>query len=78
MHHYGGVYLDLDIECYKPIDASLKGYQLVLQGTGDEGFNNAVMASVPGLSRLLLLANPCATLHMLSQLRCKPFDPESN
>lgn len=48
MHHYGGMYLDLDIECFKPVDEGLRGYQLVLQGTGDEGFNNAVLASVPG------------------------------
>lgn len=48
MHHYGGLYLDLDVECYKAVDESLKDYQLVLQGTGDEGVNNCVMASVPG------------------------------
>ena len=48
MHYYGGLYLDLDIECYKAADDSLKGHQLVVQGSGDEGINNAVMASVPG------------------------------
>ena len=50
MHYYGGLYLDLDIECYKPADESLRGYQVVLQGAGDEGVNNAVLASVAGLS----------------------------
>lgn len=59
MHHYGGLYLDLDIECYKAADESLRGYQVVLQGAGDEGVNNAVMASVPGLSSLhIFSANP--------------------
>ena len=48
MHHYGGLYLDLDVECYKPADDSLAGYQVVFQGAGDEGINNAIMASVPG------------------------------
>ena len=51
MHHYGGLYLDLDIECYKAADESLRGYQMILQGAGDEGINNAAMASVPGLYR---------------------------
>ena len=55
MHHYGGLYLDLDIECYKPADESLRGHQVVLQGSGDEGVNNAVMASVPGSFLYLLI-----------------------
>ena len=50
MHHYGGLYLDFDIECFKPADDSLQQFDLILQGTGNEGFNNAVMASVPGKS----------------------------
>lgn len=48
LHHYGGLYLDLDIECFKPADESLRGYQAVFQGSGDEGINNCAMASVPG------------------------------
>ena len=48
MDHYGGLYMDLDVECFKPADESLRGYQVVLQGAGDEGINNCVMASVPG------------------------------
>lgn len=48
MHQYGGLYLDLDIECYKPADASLEDHDLILQGGGDQGFHNSVMASIPG------------------------------
>ena len=49
MHAYGGLYLDLDVQCYKPSDASLQHMDIVLQGTGYEGINNALMASIPGI-----------------------------
>ena len=48
LEKYGGLYLDFDIECYRPADESFKQYSIVLQGTGDEGINNAAMASMPG------------------------------
>ena len=52
LHYYGGVYVDLDFECLKPMDEYLKGKQLVL---GIMGLNknrphsipNALMASRP-------------------------------
>ena len=52
MHHYGGLFLDLDVECYRAADDSFQQYDVVLQGTGDEGINNAVMASMPGKVQL--------------------------
>ena len=48
LYHYGGLYLDLDVECYRPSDDSFQQFDLMLQGSGNEGFNNAMMASVPG------------------------------
>ena len=48
LHHYGGMYLDLDIECYRPAENAFKHYDVVLQGTGFEGVNNGMMASAPG------------------------------
>ena len=55
MHAYGGLYLDLDVQCYKPSEASLQHMDLVLQGTGYEGINNALMASIPGIDAPILL-----------------------
>jgi mannosyltransferase OCH1-like enzyme len=53
LHHYGGVYVDLDFESLRPIDEYLKGKQLVLGRMGYypnfvHSIPNAVMASVPG------------------------------
>lgn len=43
----GGVYADMDIECLKPIDPLLEGYEVVL-GRSIGGVTNAIMGSVPG------------------------------
>lgn len=48
MHAMGGLYLDLDIECWRPVDAWLEeGAEVVLQGTG-AGVTNGVFAGVAG------------------------------
>jgi mannosyltransferase OCH1-like enzyme len=31
LYHFGGVYLDLDCECFRPMNAWIKKYDLVLQ-----------------------------------------------
>lgn len=53
LHHYGGVYTDLDFESIRPMDEYLKGKRLVLGRMGNNtnfrhSIPNAVMASVPG------------------------------
>ncbi len=48
MLKYGGLYLDLDNECYRPAEESFQDFDVVLQGTGFEGVNNGMMASVAG------------------------------
>ena len=54
LYQYGGVYLDTDVECIKPIDNLLKGYKFIVAteaGTpgkfepNKEHINNAVIAS---------------------------------
>jgi hypothetical protein len=47
LHAFGGLYLDLDVECWRPTDAWLRGADVVLQGT-PRGVTNGVMAGVPG------------------------------
>ncbi|KTW30198.1 hypothetical protein T552_00676 [Pneumocystis carinii B80] len=44
--HYGGIYIDLDIECLKPLD-SLLSYGAWLRVTDPTGISNDVMGSVP-------------------------------
>ncbi|EMR10868.1 hypothetical protein PNEG_01015 [Pneumocystis murina B123] len=44
--HYGGIYIDLDIECLKPLDPLLS-YGAWLRITDPTGISNDVMGSVP-------------------------------
>ena len=46
LHAYGGLYVDLDVECFRPVDELLAQYHLVLSRT--IGYNNAVIGSVAG------------------------------
>jgi len=50
LHAFGGLYLDVDVECFEAVDASLGGFDIVLQleDGGNKSLNNAVMAGVPG------------------------------
>ena len=50
MHAFGGLYLDIDVECFLPTDKMLAGRDVVLQleDVTPKSLNNAVMASVPG------------------------------
>lgn len=41
----GGFYIDMDVECLKPIDELLGRYELILSKT--VGYNNAIMGSIP-------------------------------
>lgn len=49
MHAIGGLYVDIDVDCYTPTDRLLHGHQIVLQleTTEPKSLNNAAMASVP-------------------------------
>ena len=59
LHKYGGLYIDLDVQCFSSIEDSLGNYTIVLQGTGIEGVTNAVMASAPGNSFWLDVLKVC-------------------
>ncbi len=52
MHAYGGLYVDLDMQCYRPIDDMLGQSDIVFQEEFKYGGNNqivnSVIASVPG------------------------------
>lgn len=50
LHAFGGLYLDLDVQCFRPSDAWLAGADLVLQSEYKEQRDivNSIMASVPG------------------------------
>ena len=45
LYHYGGFYLDMDVECLKPLDDLLGDFELVLSKL--VGFSNAIMGSIP-------------------------------
>ncbi len=52
LNSYGGVYMDMDVECFRPTDSFLRGYDLVLNVELGEGLTvtNAVMASAPNVT----------------------------
>ena len=49
---YGGLYMDVDVECFDATDEMVDGFDLVLQleDNGNKSLNNAVMAGAPGLA----------------------------
>jgi len=47
LHSFGGLYVDLDVECLAPADPTMI-HGIVLQGTGSEGVTNFAMAGAPG------------------------------
>ena len=47
LYTFGGFYMDLDIECHKPMDA-LRAYPFVMPETFPVGFSNDFLASTPG------------------------------
>jgi mannosyltransferase OCH1-like enzyme len=46
LHHFGGVYADLDVECVRPLD-SLRSHAVVLPSTTPLGLSNDFMMSLP-------------------------------
>ena len=61
LYLYGGIYLDLDIECTKPLDF-LRAYPFVMPATRPVGFSNDFLAAAPQhafLARLLRTLPAC-------------------
>ncbi|EIE20456.1 hypothetical protein COCSUDRAFT_57606 [Coccomyxa subellipsoidea C-169] len=49
MHSFGGLYVDLDVECYRSSEAFLAGHDLVFQSEkNEEDVSNAMVASITG------------------------------
>lgn len=48
LHTYGGVYLDMDTECFSSMEPWVTGPQVVLTAEAERRLNNAQMASVAG------------------------------
>lgn len=70
MHAFGGLYVDLDVQCFRSAEPSLLGHDIVLQSEYREGRDivNSIMASVPGhpfwkavITEMLEVSMPCQT-----------------
>jgi len=48
LHRFGGVYVDADFECLRPIDPLLDGVELFLGALDSGRVSNAILGSVPG------------------------------
>jgi mannosyltransferase OCH1-like enzyme len=48
LHRFGGVYIDVDFECLKPIDALLEGVSAFLGALDSGRVSNAIIGSQPG------------------------------
>ena len=65
---YGGVYLDLDIQCRRPLDF-LRRYPLVMPATRPVGFSNDFLAAAPHhpLMLQMLAALPAWSLPLITK-----------
>ena len=51
MHAFGGLYLELEVECFSTVEETLgQDNTIVLQGAGPAGITNAAMASTANSS----------------------------
>ncbi|CAL5227917.1 g10962 [Coccomyxa viridis] len=68
LYKFGGFYMDLDIECHKPMDA-LRAYPFIMPQTRPVGFSNDFFASTPGhpFVRKLLDALPSWNMWLFSK-----------
>ena len=48
LYTFGGFYMDLDIECHKPLEA-LRAYPFIMPQTRPVGFSNDFLASTAGV-----------------------------
>lgn len=48
LHHYGGVYMDLDISCRRPLEPLMSGWPAWFPKAKPWGINNDLMAARPG------------------------------
>ena len=55
---YGGFYVDLDIQCTRPLDF-LRQYPLVLPATRPVGFSNDFLAAAPHHPLMLQVCACC-------------------
>jgi mannosyltransferase OCH1-like enzyme len=66
---FGGLYLDVDISCWTPVDVLLRGYDVVLQGIEPGRTDPASMASIPGHS---IWQHVHQTLHIRAKEQLNP------
>ena len=67
MHAFGGLYLDIDVECFTTTDHLLQGYDIVLQleDKDPKSMNNGETSSKPSVSEDFCQCW-CVTVHMLA------------
>ena len=65
LYKFGGFYMDLDIECHKPMDA-LRAYPFIMPQTRPVGFSNDFLASTPGGQPSACLAQPLMSYSLKS------------
>lgn len=68
LHHYGGLYIDLDIVCLHPLDF-LRTYGFIMPRTWPVGFSNDFLASAPGhpFTQQLIDRLPSSSWNMFSK-----------
>ena len=51
LHHYGGLYLDLDCRCFRDVTDSLTDYDFVIQGCVQQPWSGVSVGSALGTLR---------------------------
>lgn len=71
LHRFGGLYVDLDYECLKPMGPLLEGHRFVTSYTNDTDLelNNALIAAAPGHPLLARYMEACCRRWKIAEAR---------
>jgi hypothetical protein len=70
LHHFGGIYIDMDVYCYDNFYDQLKEEVNLVESIGDELVQNSLMASIP--KHPFWMDCYDLTLHRIKTIKLKP------
>ncbi|MDQ0240161.1 glycosyltransferase family 32 protein [Arthrobacter bambusae] len=76
LREFGGVYVDADYECHRPIDPLVGGASMMVLSEGDGSITNSIIGSIPGHGLLEDLIGEMGQIE-LSAISSPDFDPLS-
>jgi inositol phosphorylceramide mannosyltransferase catalytic subunit len=74
LREFGGVYVDADYECHRPIDPLVEGANLMVLSEGDGSITNSIIGSIPDHELLSVLIDEMGQID-LDAISSPDFDP---